>query len=112
VHTDPVERPVSGEVAASDPVEGAAAGAARGPSLPPLLLTARQAAAVCNVSPATWWRWAAAAQVPAPVRIGPSGATVRWRAAELRDWTAAGCPDRQTWEALRGTAAQANSRGA
>src|SRR5438105_15014576 len=68
------------------------------PALPPLLLTAGQAAAACNVSPATWHRWAAAGRVPAPLRIG---ATVRWRRAELEAWTAAGAPDRRTWEALR-----------
>jgi predicted DNA-binding transcriptional regulator AlpA len=68
-------------------------------------MSARQAAALCSISLATWHRWQAAERCPAPVRIG---ATVRWRADELAAWCAAGCPDRKTWEALR--AAQHNSR--
>jgi predicted DNA-binding transcriptional regulator AlpA len=63
-----------------------------------LLLRACTAAAACSVSVTTWWRWHAAARCPAPVRVG---ASVRWRADELRSWIEAGCPDRQTWQALR-----------
>lgn len=67
------------------------------PELPPaLLVAARDAAALCAVSVATWWRWHAAARCPAPVRVG---ATVRWRRDELADWIGCGCPDRQTWVA-------------
>jgi predicted DNA-binding transcriptional regulator AlpA len=63
-----------------------------------LLLSARQAAKLCGVSEATWWRLHAAAKCPAPVKIGSS---TRWRVEELRVWTEAGCPDRQSWTALR-----------
>jgi predicted DNA-binding transcriptional regulator AlpA len=78
-------------------------------ALAPLLVDARQAAALCGVSPATWWRWDAAGRIPAAVRIG-SG-VVRWRRAELESWTAAGCPPRMEWEALRAAAgAQQNGR--
>ena len=73
---------------------------------PALLLPARQAAALCGVSPATWWRWEAAGKIPAAVRIG---STVRWRRAELEAWTAAGCPSRAEWQALQATA-QRNGR--
>jgi predicted DNA-binding transcriptional regulator AlpA len=77
------------------------------PLVPPsLLLRARQAAALCDVSLATWHRWQAAARCPAPVRIG---ATVRWRADELADWIAAGCPCRKEWDARR-AAGNANGR--
>lgn len=38
--------------------------------------------------------------VPTPVRLG---AAVRWDAAEITRWIAAGCPARDRWEALRGT---------
>jgi prophage regulatory protein len=75
-------------------------------SPPALLLAARQAAALCGVSVATWWRWRAAGCCPAPVRVG---GCVRWRAEELREWTKAGCPPRSEWEALR-AAAQCNGR--
>jgi predicted DNA-binding transcriptional regulator AlpA len=71
----------------------------------PLLLTARQAAELCGVSEATWWRLHAAAKCPAPVKIGGS---TRWRVAELRAWTEAGCPPRAEWQALQ--AAQRNGR--
>jgi predicted DNA-binding transcriptional regulator AlpA len=71
----------------------------------PLLLTAHQAAELCGLSKATWWRLHAARKCPAPIKIGSS---TRWRVAELRAWTEAGCPSRAEWEALR--AAQRNGR--
>jgi predicted DNA-binding transcriptional regulator AlpA len=89
--------------------EGPPALSARGLAVTPLLLPARQAAAACSVATSTWWRLHASAKVPAPIRLG--GRTL-WRAEELRDWTAAGCPDRQTWEAQRDGPAQGNGRGA
>jgi predicted DNA-binding transcriptional regulator AlpA len=63
----------------------------------PLLLAADQAAALCGVSPATWYRMSSAGRCPAPVRL--SRGCVRWRAEELRDWVASGCPNRPEWEA-------------
>lgn len=62
------------------------------------LLTAGQAAARCGKTARTWRTWDAAGAIPRPVRIGRS---LLWRADELRDWIAAGCPDRATWDALR-----------
>jgi predicted DNA-binding transcriptional regulator AlpA len=61
-----------------------------------LLLTARQAASMCGKSLRTWRTWDAAGWIPRPVRIGRS---TLWRADELRDWVAAGCPRRAEWEA-------------
>ena len=61
-----------------------------------LLFTARQAAAVCGKSLRTWRTWDAAGWIPRPVRIGRS---TLWRADELREWVAVGCPRRQEWEA-------------
>ena len=63
----------------------------------PLLLTARQAAAMCGKSLRTWRTWDAAGWIPRPVRIGRS---TLWRAEELRDWVTAGCPRRAAWEAM------------
>jgi predicted DNA-binding transcriptional regulator AlpA len=63
----------------------------------PLLVTARRAAGLCGLSEATWWRLHASGKCPAPVKIGKS---TRWRVEELRAWTEAGCPDRQTWSVL------------
>jgi predicted DNA-binding transcriptional regulator AlpA len=64
-----------------------------------LLLTARQAAAMCGVSLATWHRMVSAGRCPAPLRL--SRGCVRWRAGELAEWVAAGCPPRREFEARR-----------
>lgn len=60
-----------------------------------LLLTAKEAAAHCRKSLRTWRTWDAAGLIPRPVRIGRS---TLWRASELREWVAAGCPRRSEWE--------------
>lgn len=67
-------------------------------ALPPLLVRRRAAARLCGLSPASWDRLASAGRTPAPIRLGSA---VLWSVEELRDWIAAGCPDRRTWEALR-----------
>jgi predicted DNA-binding transcriptional regulator AlpA len=64
----------------------------------PLLLTARQAAELCGKSLRTWRSWDAAGLVPTPVCIQRSRL---WRADELRDWIAAGCPRRSEWESKK-----------
>lgn len=66
----------------------------------PLLLTARQAAALCGKSLRTWRSWDSAGVIPRPVRIRRC---TLWRADELRDWIEAGCPDRQQWEQNSGS---------
>jgi len=66
--------------------------------LGPLLLTAKQAAAICGKSLRTWRTWDSAGWIPQPVRIGRS---TLWRADELREWVAAGCPRRDEWEARK-----------
>ena len=63
------------------------------------LLNARQAAALLGISMASLYRYANEAKLPAPVRVGRS---VRWREDELRQWIAAGCPERAEWEARKG----------
>lgn len=66
---------------------------------PPILVDARRAAALLGVGLRTLRTMDAAGKLPAAVRLSPG--CVRWRLAELRDWTEAGCPDRETWEARR-----------
>ena len=63
---------------------------------PPLLLTARKAAAICGKSLRTWRTWDSAGLIPKPIRICRS---TLWRAKELEKWVAAGCPRREEWEA-------------
>ncbi len=64
----------------------------------PLLVTAKQAAAMCGKSLRTWRTWDAAGWIPQPVRIGRS---TLWRLDELREWVEADCPRREEWEARR-----------
>lgn len=64
----------------------------------PLLVTAREAAALCGRSLRCWRTWDAAGRIPQPVRIGRA---TLWRAEELRCWVDAGCPRRDEWEAQR-----------
>lgn len=64
-----------------------------------LALAARDAAALVGVSRAQWWKLSAAGKVPLPVYLGTKAP--RWRVDELRDWLAAGAPDRQTWQEVR-----------
>lgn len=69
------------------------------PIIAPLLLGAKQAAALCGVSPASWWTYLAAGRIPLPIKIG--GRTL-WRREELEKWIAADCPPRVRWETMRG----------
>ena len=66
--------------------------------LTPILVTARQAAAMCGKSLRTWRSWDSAGWVPRPVRIGRS---TLWRMDELREWAAKGCPRREPEEARK-----------
>lgn len=65
---------------------------------PALLVSARTAASLCSKSLRTWRTWDSQGLIPRPVRIGRS---TLWRADELREWIAAGCPGREQWEAQR-----------
>jgi predicted DNA-binding transcriptional regulator AlpA len=98
---------------AADPIEALAEHPARGrprslaAALEPLLVDIRGLSRLLSRSVASLWRDDAAGRLPAGLRIGVSK---RWRYSEIVAWTEAGCPDRRTWEALRGTA-QRNGRG-
>lgn len=59
------------------------------PTFEPALLTASQVARMLQISKRTLWRLRSAHDLPAPIHLG---ATVRWRANEIRNWIAAGCP--------------------
>ena len=61
----------------------------------PLLLTAPEAAGMLGIGKSTFYRLHSSGRVPMPVRLGGA---VRWRAGELTDWVAAGCPARARWE--------------
>jgi excisionase family DNA binding protein len=62
-----------------------------------LLLTDRQAAALCGLGRSTWHRLRAAGKLPLAVRLGRA---LRWRRQEIEAWISAGCPDARTWTAM------------
>jgi len=69
------------------------------PVLSPLLLDARQAAALIGVSPATWHRMVSAGKTPSPIKL--SAGCVRWRVSDLESWISHGCLDRKAWLSLK-----------
>ena len=54
-----------------------------------MLLSAENLAKMLDVSVRTLWRLRSSGKLPRPVKIGGS---VRWRADEVREWIAEGCP--------------------
>ncbi|HET6575911.1 MAG TPA: helix-turn-helix domain-containing protein [Fimbriiglobus sp.] len=62
----------------------------------PLVVDARRLAVLLGCGLRTVRTHDAAGKLPAPVRIG---GRVVWRVSEIRDWLAAGAPDRATWAA-------------
>jgi predicted DNA-binding transcriptional regulator AlpA len=62
------------------------------------LLSAMQAARVCGVSRATWYRKLAAGETPLPMKLG--GRSL-WDARELRLWIDAQCPVWGLWRSER-----------
>ena len=67
------------------------------PNSEPILLTVDLAARLLSMSGRALRRADQCGKVPAQVRIGRN---VRWHKSELVAWCDAGCPDRQTWEAM------------
>jgi excisionase family DNA binding protein len=63
-----------------------------------ILLPAVEAAALANVSRATWCRLRSAGKVPPAIRLGRK---VLWRRDELTAWISAGCPDNELWGAMQ-----------
>ena len=63
-----------------------------------LLLTARETAQALGVSLRTLRSWDSSGRIPQPRRISRS---TKWSVSELRDWTNAGCPRREEWEAVQ-----------
>ncbi len=64
----------------------------------PLVVDARRLAKLLCAGIRTVRTWDAAGKLPKPIRIG---GRVVWRVVEIREWLAAGAPDRAAWEARR-----------
>lgn len=62
----------------------------------PWLLSAKDVAAMLGISRSAVFELKREGFLPSPVRLG--GSIVRWRAAELRGWIAAGTPSAEHWE--------------
>ena len=62
------------------------------------LLNAKTLGQMLALSKRQVFRLNSCGKIPAPIRIGGS---VRWSAAEISAWLAAGAPDRRTWEAMK-----------
>lgn len=67
--------------------------------LSPILVDARRAAALLGIGLRTLRSMDSSGRLPEPVRLSPG--CIRWRLAELREWAAAGCPDRSAWSAIK-----------
>ncbi len=65
----------------------------------PLLIGIEALAKLLQRSAPSLCRDDLAGRLPAPVRIGRSK---RWRLDEIREWVAAGAPEREAWKALCG----------
>ena len=64
----------------------------------PLVADARRLAVLLGSGVRTVRTWDASGKLPKPIRIG---GRVVWRVVEIREWLAAGAPDRATWEARK-----------
>jgi len=64
-----------------------------------LALSSADVAKLLNISTRHLWSLNSSGRLPRPIRLGRA---TRWRAEEIRDWLAAGAPERSRWEAQRG----------
>lgn len=64
----------------------------------PQLINAKTLGRLLALSKRQIFRLNSCGKIPAPIRIGGS---VRWSAAEISAWLAAGAPDRKTFEAMK-----------
>jgi predicted DNA-binding transcriptional regulator AlpA len=74
---------------------------ASGAESEPLALAAADVARLLNISERHLWALHSSGRLPRPLRLGRA---VRWVADELRQWLAAGAPERARWETMRKTA--------
>lgn len=75
------------------PTPTKAAGAAEA-----LLWNNREVAKALRVSEKTLWSLRQDRKVPPSIRFRGS---LRWSAAEIREWIAAGCPEQSVWQKIR-----------
>ena len=66
------------------------------------LLTAQAVGEMLSLSKRQIFRMRSAGLICAPLKVG-TGA-IRWRGSDIEKWISMGCPDRQSFEAMRGGA--------
>ena len=59
------------------------------------LLNADEVAHRLNISRTSLYQWLSSGRIPSPIRLGRHSL---WRAEEIRQWVAAGCPPRSRWK--------------
>ena len=64
----------------------------------PLAISARQLASMLGVSIRQVWRLNETGKLPKPMRLGGSR---KWLRKEIEAFLEAGCPDRESWEAMK-----------
>ncbi|MHC4402232.1 MAG: helix-turn-helix transcriptional regulator [Planctomycetota bacterium] len=63
-----------------------------------LALPAARVAKLLGISQRHLWALNSTGRLPRPIRLGRA---VRWDLQALKDWLAAGAPERSHWEAMR-----------
>ena len=63
------------------------------------LLTAKAVGEMLSLSKRTIFRLDSSGRIPAPVRISGS---VRWPQSDIEKWISLACPDRKTFETIKG----------
>ena len=64
----------------------------------PLTINSKTAAALVGYGERYWRQLTTEAKNPAPLKVG---GWPRWSVQELRDWLAAGAPNRAEWETIK-----------
>ncbi len=62
-----------------------------------ILVDAKEAARMCDMSRSTWYKLVSSGKAPRPVKLG---ALARWQRNELEGWITAGCPSRDKWDTM------------
>ena len=73
------------------PSQGAEAG-------PALMISIKELAKLLKLSTRHLERMDCVGRIPEPIRFGR---TKRWLLSEINAWMAAGCPDRDSWQAMK-----------
>ena len=105
-----------GRAMANDPVGTPASSSTHNPASEPLAVDAQEAARLCGVRRAHWWRLVSSGRAPAPIYLGRRAVWALDGPTGLRAWMLAGCPPRdgaaaERWRARRAAELEAIEGG-